>query len=91
MEIIKSINRIIAAPLVFLIWVYQKTVSPDHSPLKLMFPHGYCKFYPSCSEYAKEIYKTEGITGTLKVAKRVVSCNPWSQGGIDLPHKTYKQ
>ncbi|MBT3727091.1 membrane protein insertion efficiency factor YidD [bacterium] len=33
---------------------YQKHLSPDHSKyFKHMHPHGYCRYYPTCSEYTK--------------------------------------
>lgn len=85
METIKFINRILADPLIISIWVYQQTLSPDHGPLKNLYPHGVCKFYPSCSMFAKEILARQGIKACPKIIKRILSCNPWSLGGIDLP------
>lgn len=73
-------------PAVFLIWVYQKTFSPDHGPLKIFFPHGYCRFYPSCSEYGKQSIKKHGVfIGVFKSVWRILRCNPWNGGGVDLP------
>ncbi len=72
--------------IIFLIWVYQKTISPDHGMIKNFFPHGYCRFYPSCSEYGKQSIKKHGlIVGILKAVWRVIRCNPWNDGGVDLP------
>jgi len=70
---------------VSLINIYQKTLSFDHSPLgKLLFPHGYCRFYPTCSEYAKQaVLKYGVIKGGLKAIWRVFRCNPFSKGGHD--------
>jgi len=83
---IKKAIIIVRSPLIFLIWVYQHTLSPDHGPLKVLFPHGYCRFYPSCSEYGKQSIKKHGlIAGVLKSVWRVVRCNPWNKGGVDLP------
>jgi putative membrane protein insertion efficiency factor len=67
--------------------IYQKTLSPDHSRLmKPLFPHGHCKYTPTCSEYAKLALQKNGfIIGALKSIWRVLRCNPWSKGGIDLP------
>jgi hypothetical protein len=72
---------------VSLIKLYQKTLSPDHSKLmKPIFPHGHCKYTPSCSEYSKLAYQKNGfIVGILKSVWRVIRCNPLSKGGIDLP------
>ena len=46
----------------------------------------YCRFHPTCSEYAKQAYSKYGvIIGTIKTYKRINSCNSNSQGGIDFP------
>ncbi len=72
--------------IVFLITIYQKTLSPDHGPLKKLFPYGYCRFHPSCSNYTKEIILKRGlIIGSILGAYRILRCNPFSKGGIDLP------
>ena len=69
------------------LWFYQKTFSPDHSFwARAIHVNGYCKFYPTCSEYAKQALKRYGlIRGFLKGGYRVLRCNPWSDGGIDKP------
>jgi len=73
-------------PFLMLIRLYQKSFSPDHGPLKRLFPHGYCRFYPSCSEYGHLAIKKHGlIIGLPKTLWRILRCNPWSKGGVDLP------
>lgn len=68
----------------FLIQGYQKTFSLDHGPLKKFFPHGYCKFYPSCSEYMRQAIETKGVLrGFPKGLWRILKCNPFSKGGND--------
>ncbi|MBI4049374.1 MAG: membrane protein insertion efficiency factor YidD [Candidatus Doudnabacteria bacterium] len=84
-KILKNLERIIVLPLLFLLWVYQKTISPDHGLPRVFFPYGYCKFYPSCSMYAREVLKNEGLRGTAKITRRLLACNPRSLGGVDLP------
>lgn len=43
-----------------------------------------CRFYPSCSEYAKEAIERYGLwTGSIKAAKRILRCHPFSDGGYD--------
>ena len=71
--------------LALLIFAYQKTFSPDHGILmKGFFPDGYCKFNPSCSEYAILALKKYGVIwGGMKAIWRVLRCNPWSYGGRD--------
>lgn len=69
-----------------LIRLYQKTISPDHSWLRHIFPGGFCRFTPTCSMYTHmAIGKYGAIRGTLKGIWRILRCNPWSKGGLDLP------
>ncbi|MBI4101366.1 MAG: membrane protein insertion efficiency factor YidD [Candidatus Nealsonbacteria bacterium] len=45
-----------------------------------------CRFYPSCSEYAAlAIEKYGAIRGAWKALKRVVRCNQWQPGGVEMP------
>jgi len=71
--------------LILAINLYQKTLSPDHGVLfRGRYPNGYCKYYPTCSEYAKQaIAKNGSIKGTLMATKRIIKCNPLSRGGLD--------
>ena len=63
--------------LVFPIRVYQRLLSP-------MFGER-CKYYPSCSEYAAQAIQRYGILRGLVLAGwRLLRCNPWSLGGVDL-------
>lgn len=67
-----------------LIRLYQATLSLDHGWFKAMYPHGYCKFHPSCSEYTAQAIERYGVVrGTWLGAKRVLRCNPWTAGGRD--------
>lgn len=72
---------------VYLVGWYQKTISPDHSPfMRRIFPGGHCKYTPTCSEYSRLVYHKRGfVVGTLKTLWRILRCNPWSNGGMDLP------
>jgi len=82
----KKIIYLPRAPFLFLIRVYQRTISPDHGFLKVFFRHGYCRFYPSCSEYGYQVIKKKGLfVGLFKTAWRILRCNPWNKGGVDLP------
>lgn len=63
---------------------YQKTLSFDHGPMKTLYPHGFCRFYPSCSQYGVEAVEKYGIIkGGFKTIWRVMRCNPWNKGGND--------
>jgi putative membrane protein insertion efficiency factor len=73
-------------PILLAIKLYQHTISPDHGPFRFLFPHGYCKYFPTCSEYGYQIIKKKGlIKGLLQALWRIIRCNPWSKGGIDNP------
>ncbi|MBN3727713.1 membrane protein insertion efficiency factor YidD [Burkholderia sp. Ac-20379] len=44
-----------------------------------------CRFYPSCSDYAREAIQYHGAArGSYLAAKRLCRCHPFSAGGIDL-------
>ncbi len=85
MEILKFVSRIIAWPLVGLIAVYQKTLSPDHGFVRVLYPYGYCRFHPTCSMYARQVLRQDGILGLPKIARRLINCRPGVAAGVDLP------
>jgi putative membrane protein insertion efficiency factor len=67
-----------------IIKLYQKTLSLDHGPLAPFYPFGWCRFKPTCSEYAIQAIEKYGIVkGGVLAAKRVLRCNPFSRGGYD--------
>jgi len=83
---LKKILYLPRIPFLWLIRLYQHTLSPDHGPLKIFFSHGYCRFYPSCSEYSYQKIKKDGLVkGLPKSLWRILRCNPWNKGGVDLP------
>ena len=44
-----------------------------------------CRFYPSCSDYAREAIQYHGAArGTYLAVKRLCRCHPLSAGGVDL-------
>jgi putative membrane protein insertion efficiency factor len=44
-----------------------------------------CRFYPSCSDYAREAIQYHGAArGTYLAARRLCRCHPFSAGGVDL-------
>jgi putative membrane protein insertion efficiency factor len=62
--------------IILLIDIYKLLVSP--------FFGRNCKYYPSCSDYAKEaIIKKGVIAGMLLSFWRILRCNPFSYGGYD--------
>lgn len=69
--------------------LYQRLISPDHGPLRFLYPHGFCRFYPTCSAYTYEAVDRFGIIrGLLLGTVRIFRCTPWSKGGFDpVPKK----
>ena len=66
-------SRIVA----FALELYQLLISP------LLGPR--CRFYPSCSQYAKEAVLKHGVFGGVWFAvRRILRCHPWNPGGVDL-------
>jgi len=67
-----------------IIKIYQKTLSFDHGMMKIFFPYGFCRFRPTCSNYAIQSIKKYGIIkGGIKTIWRLLRCNPWNKGGND--------
>jgi uncharacterized protein len=73
---VKTVGRLVAAPLIGLIVLYQRFVSPMRPPT--------CRYYPSCSAYAVTALRRFGpVKGTWLTLKRLGRCHPWSAGGVD--------
>ena len=65
---------------ILLIGWYQTTLSPDHGPLRHLYPYGYCRHTPTCSEYWKTVIGERGLLiGSLMLLKRLIGCNPWTK------------
>lgn len=78
------LGNVLKKVVVRLIRFYQKTLSFDHGPLKAFYPHGFCRFSPSCSEYGVEAITKYGvIRGGIMTIWRIFRCNPWNKGGYD--------
>jgi len=62
--------------LLIVVRAYQYTLRP------LLGPH--CRFYPSCSEYARGAIERHGaMKGVSLAARRIVRCHPYHPGGYD--------
>ena len=43
-----------------------------------------CRFYPSCSDYAREALERHGaLKGTWLAVRRIGRCHPYHPGGFD--------
>ncbi|MCB9799841.1 MAG: membrane protein insertion efficiency factor YidD [Candidatus Omnitrophica bacterium] len=74
---IKKIEQIGIETVVFLIQIYQWTLSP-------ILGH-HCRFYPSCSAYSQEAFRRKGfMRGFYMMIKRIFKCQPFHSGGIDV-------
>ena len=59
----------------YLITLYQNIPGPWHDN---------CRYYPSCSNYAKEAITKYGFfKGWILAVKRILRCNPYGKRGYD--------
>lgn len=67
------LRRLAVLPIVLYQWLIAPLLGPR------------CRYYPSCSQYAKEaVLKYGFLRGIGLAARRIVRCNPWNPGGIDF-------
>ncbi len=72
----KGFPGVIGKALVWVIRLYQKTISPLLPPS--------CRFEPSCSKYTVQAIQKHGaLRGGLMGAWRILRCNPFGKGGYD--------
>jgi len=74
-------KKILIAPFIFLVRVYQTLISP--------LTPATCRFQPTCSHYSIEALKKHGLFHGGRLAiKRILSCHPWGKNGYDpVPEK----
>ena len=71
-----DMKRLLAFPLVLLITIYRKIISPLKPPT--------CRFYPTCSAYALEAIRKYGaFKGGGLAVRRILRCHPMNPGGFD--------
>jgi putative membrane protein insertion efficiency factor len=65
--------------------IYQRTLSPDHGLLAARYPYGFCRHYPSCSEYTKLAIIHQPLLKAIGLStKRIISCNPFVAPRVDM-------
>ena len=70
------------ASILFLIRLYQRTLSPVLPIVTL--GRCACRFAPTCSHYAAEAVATHGaLAGSWLALRRLLRCTPLSAGGFD--------
>jgi len=71
---------------ILIINIYQKLLSPDHSYWsKYVYPYGFCRMHPTCSEYAKLCLLQFGVFYAVpKIIIRLARCNPFASPRIEL-------
>lgn len=75
---VRTVRRIWAALLLAPVTIYRRLISPLIPPR--------CRYYPTCSSYAVQVIRQYGpLRGLALASWRLLRCNPWSQGGVDLP------
>lgn len=73
---IDALGRLLAWPLLALIWLYRLAISP--------WLGNNCRFEPSCSVYAAEALREHGVfRGTWLAAVRIGRCHAWGGSGYD--------
>lgn len=77
MNKLKKLIKLPRKLVISLIKFYQLCISPRIG--------SHCKYYPTCSEYTKQAVDKYGIIkGSLLGIIRILKCNPFSKGGVDL-------
>jgi putative membrane protein insertion efficiency factor len=74
--IIGTLSRLPAAAVIFLVRLYQVTLSAVLG--------GQCRFVPTCSWYVTEALQKHGLlVGGWMGLRRLLRCHPFSRGGYD--------
>ena len=70
------VDRLLAWPLLALVWLYRNGISP-------LFGAN-CRYEPTCSTYAREALQRYGaFKGGYLALKRIGRCHPWGGAGYD--------
>ena len=69
-------NGFMATTLLRLVAAYRFLLSP--------WVGNSCRYWPTCSEYAREAIEQHGAaSGSYLAARRLLRCHPYGRGGVD--------
>ena len=76
--ILKKFSHVLKQLLLKLLWLYQKFFT--------LIGFGSCRYYPSCSEYARLNFENNSISSAFYHSfTRILRCNQFFEGGIEYP------
>lgn len=77
----QALSRLLAWPLLGLVWIYRFLISP--------WLGNNCRYEPSCSQYTLDALRLHGaFRGSWLATKRIGRCHPWGGSGYDpVPKK----
>ncbi|WP_304985668.1 membrane protein insertion efficiency factor YidD [Coxiella-like endosymbiont] len=82
--IIQSIDHVIRSIFLRMITIYQYLISP--------YIGSACRFYPSCSCYAKTAFSRFNVVKAIYLTlSRLLKCHPFNSGGIDQVPKNHEK
>jgi len=71
-----AVDRWLCAPILLLLFLYKRLISP--------LLGNACRFYPTCSEYARQAYLGRPfLTASWLTIRRLAKCQPFHPGGYD--------
>lgn len=71
-----TIKKILTAPFIGLVRLYQNFISP--------LTPATCRYHPTCSQYTVVALQKHGLfKGGRLATKRIFSCHPWGGSGYD--------
>lgn len=71
-----ALGRVLSRALLAMIRAYQFLLSP--------WVGNSCRYWPTCSDYAREAIERHGAArGSYLAARRLARCHPYGRGGVD--------
>jgi putative membrane protein insertion efficiency factor len=76
MNLSAGFRKVVKAPMILLVKIYQYAISP--------FLPNACRYTPTCSQYAIDAINKYGpLKGSWIGMKRIARCHPWGGSGYD--------